>query len=163
MNSKETYLQPESQVMMLLLSKVFFQNIKETHNDPAVQKDKPAFREAKKSGGSELEQCTHCGRTGHKAEGCFKRIGYPDWWPGKAKKEKERPRAALAESGTIPIPGLTEEQYQTFIKHFSSSVTTRNKDSVEANAHMAGKANEPDPWVVDTGATDHMACDDELL
>ncbi|XP_071694914.1 uncharacterized protein [Rutidosis leptorrhynchoides] len=33
----------------------------------------------------EIENCKHCGKDGHLREGCFKCIGYPDWWPGNRK------------------------------------------------------------------------------
>nr|GFC71921.1 hypothetical protein [Tanacetum cinerariifolium] len=29
------------------------------------------------------EYCTECRKEGHRREGCFKIIGYPDWWPRK--------------------------------------------------------------------------------
>ncbi|KAJ0513275.1 putative transcription factor interactor and regulator CCHC(Zn) family [Helianthus annuus] len=59
--------------------------------------------------------CTHCGRDGHVKDRCFKLVGYPDWWPGKGKKDGVKPRAAMAEASN-KIPGLTDEQYEMFIK-----------------------------------------------
>ncbi|GKE03897.1 secreted RxLR effector protein 161-like protein [Tanacetum coccineum] len=43
----------------------------------------------------EKEHCTFCGKDGHNEDGCFRLIGYPDWWPRK---------------------GITEAQYQQLIK-----------------------------------------------
>ena len=31
-------------------------------------------------------KCTHCGGTKHTKDGCFKLIGYPDWWPDSKKR-----------------------------------------------------------------------------
>nr|GFA04145.1 hypothetical protein [Tanacetum cinerariifolium] len=42
-------------------------------------------------------------KTDHKREGCFKLVGYPDWWPGK-KDDKAKPKATYVETGTSPIP-----------------------------------------------------------
>ncbi|KAJ0827864.1 putative retrotransposon gag domain, retrotransposon Copia-like protein [Helianthus annuus] len=66
------------------------------------------------------EHCTFCNKDGHKREGCFKLVGYPDWWPGK-KGEKTKGKAACVETDASPIPGLTQENYQTLLKHFSGS------------------------------------------
>ncbi|XP_076940576.1 uncharacterized protein LOC143609813 [Bidens hawaiensis] len=49
------------------------------------------------------DHCTFCGRDGHNREGCFKRIGYPEWWPGKGKKENTKPKDALVETKVAPI------------------------------------------------------------
>ncbi|XP_071690278.1 uncharacterized protein [Rutidosis leptorrhynchoides] len=60
------------------------------------------------------ESYTHCGKKGHTRDRCFKRIGYPEWWPGNKKKEEAKPKVAFAESKNhSPIPGLTKEQYDT--------------------------------------------------
>ena len=40
-------------------------------------------------------RCTHCGGTKHTRDGCFKLIGYPDWWPGK-KGQQQRNTGASA-------------------------------------------------------------------
>jgi hypothetical protein len=40
------------------------------------------------------EHCPVCGRDGHKKEGCFKVIGYPDWWPEILKNEKAKSKVA---------------------------------------------------------------------
>nr|GEW41573.1 putative reverse transcriptase, RNA-dependent DNA polymerase, Gag-polypeptide of LTR copia-type [Tanacetum cinerariifolium] len=69
------------------------------------------------------DECTFCNKTGHKREGCFKLVGYPDWWPGK-KDDKAKLKAAYVETGTSPIPGLNEGQYQVFVKFFRVRVLT---------------------------------------
>ncbi|KAM0002197.1 putative RNA-directed DNA polymerase [Helianthus debilis subsp. tardiflorus] len=78
-------------------------------------------KETKKGIGSEpVDHCDHCGKDGHKKSGCFKIIGYPEWWIGKGKGTS-KPKAAFAANMTSPIPGLTEEQYQQFINFFGSN------------------------------------------
>nr|GEW10557.1 hypothetical protein [Tanacetum cinerariifolium] len=64
------------------------------------------------------EYCTECRKEGHRREGCFKIIGYPDWWPEK-KGDKSRGKVAYVETEVSPIPGLSNNDYQTFLKHFS--------------------------------------------
>nr|GEY61140.1 integrase, catalytic core [Tanacetum cinerariifolium] len=103
------------------------------------------------------DECTFCKKTGPKREGCFKLVGYPDWWPGK-KDEKAKPKAAYVETGTSPVPWLNEGKYQEFIKFFS-----RSSNNVEAKleANMAG--NKDDVWVVDSGCTEYITYKSNLL
>ena len=126
---------------------------------PETQRNKITTKEVKRNDNQEIEQCTHCGRSGHNREGCFKRIGYPEWWPGnKGKKDGVKPRASMAEAGGCPVPGLSNEQYQMLIKHLSIE-NSKVKD--DACANMAGKNSRS--WIVDTGATEHMTHDVTLL
>ncbi|KAJ0452966.1 putative RNA-directed DNA polymerase [Helianthus annuus] len=80
------------------------------------RQDKTTSKDQKR--GDVTKQCTHCGRSGHNRDGCFKIIGYPEWWPGKVKREEGKPRAAHVETDASPVPDLTKEQYQSFLKHF---------------------------------------------
>ncbi|XP_076883144.1 uncharacterized protein LOC143531817 [Bidens hawaiensis] len=61
------------------------------------QASKPKSKEAKPNPSELFEGCTFYGKDGHKKEGCFKIIGYPDWWPGKVKQEKPKPKAVCVE------------------------------------------------------------------
>nr|GEV11162.1 hypothetical protein [Tanacetum cinerariifolium] len=87
----------------------------------------------------------------------FQRLGYPDWWPGK-KDDKAKPKAAYAETGTSPIPGLNEGKYQEFVKFF-----LRSSNNVESKpkANMVG--NKDDVWVVDSGCTEYITHKSNLL
>ncbi|GJZ36437.1 putative RNA-directed DNA polymerase [Tanacetum coccineum] len=49
----------------------------------------------------EKEHCTFCGKDGHNEDGCFRLIGYPDWWPEKGRQEKQRPRTVHVEGGVM--------------------------------------------------------------
>ncbi|XP_024993949.1 uncharacterized protein LOC112527496 [Cynara cardunculus var. scolymus] len=116
------------------------------------QKSKTYSKIAKQE--EEVQHCTHCDRDGHNREGCFKRIGYPEWWLGKAKGDKTKPRASCVESGSIPIPGLTTEQYNLFLKHFECGTNTGDEGNKRV-ANMTGRIDNKDDWIVDSGATDH--------
>lgn len=107
----------------------------------------------------ENETCTFCGRNGHKKEGCFKLVGYPEWWPGK--KEKGKPKTATcAEPCPSPIPELTNEQYQMFVKHFSGTSNDEVKGRI---ANMAGKETYKVDLIIDSGCTEHITCFPDLL
>ncbi|XP_024959026.1 uncharacterized protein LOC112500001 [Cynara cardunculus var. scolymus] len=127
----------------------FAQNRREGTNDSTPQRNKGGTKEARCNDNDEVENCTFCGRTGHNKDGCFKQIGYPEWWPGKGKKEKGRPKAVFANTETTQVPIMTNEQYQELLKHFKNT----NKEGVGPVGNMAGKDDGNNSWIVDTGAT----------
>ncbi|KAK1439790.1 hypothetical protein QVD17_05610 [Tagetes erecta] len=85
------------------------------------------------------EHCTHCDRDGHKREGCFKLIGYPEWWPGN-KGDKVKSKAGCVETEGSPIPGLTKEDYHLFLQHFSG--TGKRKSAIPAANMTHNEDNE---------------------
>ncbi|GJZ87017.1 putative RNA-directed DNA polymerase [Tanacetum coccineum] len=99
-----------------------------------------------------IEHCTECNKDGHKREGCFKLIGYPEWWPEK-KGEKTKVKAACVEIETSPIPGLTNEDYQYFLKHFSG---TGNSKGTRPVANIAHKEDKEGEWIFDSGCTEYI-------
>ncbi|MFS8004213.1 putative RNA-directed DNA polymerase [Helianthus anomalus] len=98
------------------------------------------------------DHCSFCNRDGHKKEGCFKLVGYPDWWPGK-KGEKTKGKATCVETESSPIPGLTQEHYQTLVKHFSGS---GNNETTKTLANIACKINDEGEWIIDSGCTEYI-------
>lgn len=86
------------------------------------------------------EHCDYCGRDGHNKEGCFKRIGYPKWWPGKGKQDSIRPEAGCGESdpNVSPLPNLNSEQYHALLRY------------------LAEKENKEDDWILDSGCTEYI-------
>ncbi|XP_076886570.1 uncharacterized protein LOC143536472 [Bidens hawaiensis] len=62
-----------------------------------VLDDEQKRKEGKYKCGESIERCTFCGKDGHNKEGCFKLIGYPDWWARKGKQEKLKPKAACVD------------------------------------------------------------------
>ncbi|KAM0043166.1 putative retrotransposon gag domain, retrotransposon Copia-like protein [Helianthus debilis subsp. tardiflorus] len=105
-------------------------------------------RETKRNMAEETDHCSHCGRDGHKREGCFKLVGYPEWWPGKGKVEKVvekvKPKAAHIES-ELGLAGLTDAQYQALMKHFSNN-EENPKGEPTRKANMAGLTLEEVDW-----------------
>ncbi|GJV12683.1 retrovirus-related pol polyprotein from transposon TNT 1-94 [Tanacetum coccineum] len=69
----------------------------------------------------EKEQCTFCDEDGHNEDGCFKVIGYPDWWPGKDRKGKQRPRTIRVEGELWPYIRVHEaskfDKEESFFMH----------------------------------------------
>nr|GEX53730.1 putative Gag-polypeptide of LTR copia-type [Tanacetum cinerariifolium] len=55
-------------------------------------------------------KCEECGMTGHTKEGCFKLVGYPDWWTNGHKKGTKN---SGLEKGKASIAGSTKENADT--------------------------------------------------
>ncbi|GJR94615.1 hypothetical protein Tco_0266789 [Tanacetum coccineum] len=89
---------------------------------------------------------------GHTRDGCFKLIGSPEWWPRK-KGEKKTCKAACVKTKTGPIPRLTYEDYQLFLKHYSG---TGNSEGTKPVANMAHKENKEGEWIFDSGYTEYI-------
>ncbi|KAI3680226.1 hypothetical protein L2E82_50551 [Cichorium intybus] len=137
-----------------------FQASHQVNRDNQNQR-KPWQKSDKAGPNNKTTRCTFCERDGHTRDGCFKLVGYPDWWPGKGKKETSKPKAALAEAGTNKIPGLSDEQYEMFLKLFGKTGDQKTSNTPKAN--MAGKFNNKGEWILDSGATEYMTHDREFL
>ncbi|XP_022008139.1 uncharacterized protein LOC110907465 [Helianthus annuus] len=62
-----------------------FQAFIPKRKDQNVSQSKVGKKDGKRTEVERLEHCDYCGKDGHVQEGCFKKIGYPKWCPGKAK------------------------------------------------------------------------------
>lgn len=102
-----------------------------------------------------------CGKDGHARDGYFKWIGYHEWWSGNQKREETKSKVTRVKTAPGPIAGLTSEQYETFLKHFSNMKNT-NKGSTTPMARMTGK-NDNDDWVIDLGSTEHITHNSYIL
>ncbi|GKB09683.1 putative RNA-directed DNA polymerase [Tanacetum coccineum] len=123
---------------------------------------RPKQKDVKRSSSKPVGNCTNCGKDGHNRDGCFELIGYPDWWPGKGKQDKAKLSAACVEAEKSPIAGLSDFQYQQFLKFF------RNKEGANAEesgpkANLAGNIDKEGKWIFDSGTTEHITHNDSLL
>ncbi|KAK3023605.1 hypothetical protein RJ639_044065 [Escallonia herrerae] len=127
--------------------------------------------------GERQQRCNHCNKLNHTNKTCYQLVGYPSHWTRKPTRDARfggyvnAPHtgvgAALAATvsnpdiqNQSPIPGLTAAQHQQLIALLGgSSVNTRSTPNPAAN--FAGK--ERIPWIIDTGATNHITCDPDSL
>ncbi|GKC97372.1 putative RNA-directed DNA polymerase [Tanacetum coccineum] len=99
----------------------------------------------------------------HSQDGCFELIGYPEWWPRIKKPKETKPKDAFIEHArSSNIPGLTNDQYESFLKHFSKMGSSGKKDNA-SKAYMSGKGNNDDYWVINSGSTEHITHDASIL
>ncbi|KAK9924141.1 hypothetical protein M0R45_032528 [Rubus argutus] len=87
-------------------------------------------------------KCILCGEKGHSKERCYEVIGYPDWWDFTKKPRKNLDKAVVA---------TTEEEH---LDNASANV---------AQSGMKGKVTLNNTWIIDTGASDHMTNDPNLV
>lgn len=63
----------------------------------AQQKSRPRFRPDDR----DLNVvCSNCRRTGHRAEGCFQLLGYPEWWGDRPRDRVGRGRGSSSSTGS---------------------------------------------------------------
>nr|GMC90443.1 Integrase, catalytic core [Ipomoea batatas] len=117
--------------------------------------------------------CGHCQKTRHTEDQCYEIIGYPaNWRKGPRDKkgwqhvhQKVAPKAAQVNTDMNLLQGLTQAQLTKLAQLLNTDedklrpVETMEKSS----CNMAGKINGKNLWVIDSGATDHIVCDDSLL
>ncbi|KAI3714737.1 hypothetical protein L6452_21696 [Arctium lappa] len=113
------------------------------------QQTRSVAKGGKRGMGEPDEHCNFCGKDGHNREGCFKRIGYPDWWPGKGKQDKPKRRAAFVGGEQDRVPNLTNEQYQKFLNFLGNKGT--NKEEALPVANMTENTGCEVPNIDPTG------------
>ncbi|KAL5563644.1 hypothetical protein UlMin_033391 [Ulmus minor] len=94
--------------------------------------------------------CEHCKKPGHTKETCWKIHGKPaDWKPNRARNDWEtRANAAATSSNNSDTSPFTREQIEAlknYLVFFSSTYIAQTRKSR--------------PWIVDSGASDHMTGD----
>jgi transposase InsO family protein len=79
--------------------------------------------------------CTHCNRKGHYKSGCFKLIGYPDWFYNRLANPNEGRSNYAAQSEDPQASGFYDNP----------------------SAFFTGNEEFPSPeWIIDSGASSHM-------
>lgn len=124
--------------------------------------------------------CSYCGDMGHLMETCWKLIGYPPGHPkerlNKSKNEGNRNRNFAANQVSVGltkddiksvVSGVSEAQLQQLISILSSKDGGTN---IQANAAITKPKTPPglskisfNRWIIDSGATDHIASSPKLF
>ncbi|OIT08605.1 hypothetical protein A4A49_63096, partial [Nicotiana attenuata] len=126
--------------------------------------------------------CEYCRTKGHTKDTCYKLVGYPPGFKGKKKQEYRQVNAVTGDAfhakddmsqatttadSNVARQGMhdyfTDEQYNQIMKLL-------NQDKGEEfAANMAGSTDSQlaqtcdTPWIMDTGATNHMTSNINLL
>ncbi|KAL4603726.1 hypothetical protein ACB092_10G144400 [Castanea dentata] len=112
--------------------------------------------------GKDRSICTHCGKTGHTVDKCYKLHGFP---PGF--KSKNRPSMAHQVSSSSTTPHASDSPMANAASSSNSAnvamVGTDFSHCVFAAQVVNRKAYGSNTWVLDTSATNHLVCFVDLL
>uniref|UniRef100_A0A803MDK1 Reverse transcriptase Ty1/copia-type domain-containing protein n=1 Tax=Chenopodium quinoa TaxID=63459 RepID=A0A803MDK1_CHEQI len=141
---------------------------------------KPNFQYKKdfKRAKSELT-CEHCKKRDHTVDQCFKLYGVPDWFTTLKNKGSARVAGNVSGSGAISSgsascnsadPVAMTNLYNQFYKMMQqnsdnplSSAVNFAGIVVASNVELLDEVFHKDAWIVDTGASDHMAGNIDLF
>ncbi|XP_075084737.1 uncharacterized protein LOC107819354 [Nicotiana tabacum] len=126
-----------------------------------------------------LRKCDYCNMKGHLKENCYKIIGYPADFKSKKKGASISGHLAKTEvqsvqQPTMPQPHVvTPDQYNKILqkinnkKSFFSESSAHMAGTSFPSVHMAGTSyyipTKESSWIMDTGATNHMISNNQLL
>ncbi|KAI5312163.1 hypothetical protein L3X38_041336 [Prunus dulcis] len=95
-------------------------------------------------------KCTHCDGSKHTCAGCYKLIGYPDWWDHSKAPCKNKGKSLNTSSDSAPVSPAVP----TAPAPASAFVATTGTQS-----YVLHSSSKKHTWVMFTGATDHVTFD----
>ncbi|KAK9699553.1 hypothetical protein RND81_08G180700 [Saponaria officinalis] len=106
-----------------------------------------------KVGGSHrpIWKCTHCCKTGHTEERCWEKHGYPE---GRGPKRTENGSGDMSGSATLRDAPSSSHQPK------ANMVTGEVPATIN---HVRLKGKNVFQWIIDTGASTHICCDENLF
>nr|GMC49225.1 retrovirus-related Pol polyprotein from transposon TNT 1-94 [Ipomoea batatas] len=117
--------------------------------------------------------CGHCQKIGHTEDQCYEIIGYPAHWRkglrdkrgGQYIDQKATPKVAHVDADVNPLRSLTQAQMARLVQFLNTDEEKFKHGGASAtpSVNMAGKIDKRNTWVIDSGATDHIVCDSNLL
>lgn len=117
--------------------------------------------------------CDHCKIRGHSVDKCWKIHGYPSSFKNSWKKNDVGTSMVnnishdniVQENNTEPR--LTQEQYNQLMSLLSRQQTATEKEPTPSTTSFAGKtcllSKSFSPWILDSGASDHICFDIALF
>ncbi|RVW64365.1 hypothetical protein CK203_046990 [Vitis vinifera] len=105
--------------------------------------------------------CDYCKKLGHSKEACWKLHGKPTDWKPKPRFDRDGRAhvAANSESTSVPEPSPFNKEQMEMLQKLLSQVGSGSTTGIAFTANRGGMK----PWIVDTGASDHMTGDVAIL
>ncbi|RVW83304.1 hypothetical protein CK203_039649 [Vitis vinifera] len=105
--------------------------------------------------------CDYCKKLGHYKEACWKLHGKPADWKPKPRFDRDSRAhvAANSESTSVPEPSPFNKEQMEMLQKLLSQVGNGSTTGIAFTANRGGMK----PWIVDTGASDHMTGDAAIL
>uniref|UniRef100_A0A803L9R6 CCHC-type domain-containing protein n=1 Tax=Chenopodium quinoa TaxID=63459 RepID=A0A803L9R6_CHEQI len=134
----------------------------------------------------QAKKCDHCGMRGHVKDECFKLLGYPEWFKnGKGKSTQRLASNILADVNAAMNDNPLESRESsgmksdnTFIANVVQEVMKaleeKQKGGMSIQSNLAGKItvinavnneknSSDNTWLIDSGASDHMTGNKNIL
>ncbi|KAK9061154.1 hypothetical protein SSX86_018334 [Deinandra increscens subsp. villosa] len=117
--------------------------------------------------------CSNCKKSGHHISKCYRLIGFPKDFKF-TKSKNSMANVVLDTKDEIP-PSITPDQYAQFMTFLNSMNLIKDDTSVSSSPQQISHANFAGTvacslpshiqtkWIIDTGASDHMCHDAQLL
>ncbi|KAL2249557.1 UNVERIFIED_CONTAM: Retrovirus-related Pol polyprotein from transposon RE2 [Sesamum indicum] len=143
-------------------------NYKRDQINTVAQKRKPALD--KKS-----QYCDFCKRNGHTRQSCFKLVGFPDWYKSLIEQKRGEKWSADKAFNTEIEESLqdsfsaSQTDITKLIRSEVKKVIQKEKDHHDHSSNMAnvedyaGNTIFHEPWIIDSGASNHMCGDLQIL
>nr|CAN82240.1 hypothetical protein VITISV_044199 [Vitis vinifera] len=132
---------------------------------PTLDASALAGRSFNSSGGDRQKRdrpwCDYCKKLGHYKEACWKLHGKPAAWKPKPRFDRDGRAhvAANSESTSVPEPSPFNKEQMEMLQKLLSQVGSGSTTGIAFTANRGGMK----PWIVDTGASDHMIGDVAIL
>ncbi|RVW26622.1 hypothetical protein CK203_099270 [Vitis vinifera] len=132
---------------------------------PTLDASALAARSFNSSGGDRQKRdrpwCDYCKKLGHYKEACWKLHGKPADWKPKPRFDRDGRAhvAANSESTSVPEPSPFNKEQMEMLQKLLSQVGSGSTTRIAFTANRGGMK----PWIVDTGASDHMTGDAAIL
>lgn len=122
--------------------------------------------------------CEYCRNKGHTRETCYKLVGYLPGFKGKRQQQYRQANmdvsddsfgksAAVNEDNVGMNQGMlnffTDEQYNQIMNMINKDKSEEHAANMAGNANLQSLETIADFWIIDTGATDHMESNNEML
>lgn len=118
-------------------------------------------------------KCDECGKLGHTREDCWEIVGYPQEWRKNNKDKKEKSitwngkkqgaKVVVAAVDDSPIPGLNNQQFEGLLKYIKDQKEGSCSNQGKAAVNMAGNIQSFKPWILDSGASEHITNNECLI
>jgi hypothetical protein len=117
--------------------------------------------------------CDHCGREGHTIKKCFKLHGFSSGWkkgrtqPGGARGGKWNQANHTQPDGELLVVDVQAlKEYKSKLKVSEGSTSSQGSSTTASSFHATSQGIKPyhmhlskvrpKPWIIDSGATNHM-------